>query len=367
MASTSSSRTFADSDADFIRDVYIALLDREPDAFVQKTLLDALSDGQFDRRHVIRQIIESQEYSKRYHSVGAEFLEPHGCTREEAKEVFGHFTRYDGPGRPGYVTNFMGGVSETAVSNLLTGLSGCVEGFPFPGNFHGETLEWIGTLRAALESRDVFAMIELGAGWGPWCVIGAMAAKQKGITNVRVVGIEADAGHVDFMRRNFVANGLTCDEVEVLHGAIGIESGTAHFPTARNADQVYGGAAAYSDDDREAGPFADFMRGSSGLVEAVEPVPCFALSDLLNKFAHIDLVHCDIQGTELDLIPRAIDVLTAKVKRLIVGTHSFQIDRTLSGVMGSRGWICEGMSACTMQSGRCTRDGMQVWVNPNLR
>lgn len=367
LVGTSLSTSTVYTDVEFLHDVYVALLGRSPDEVGKNTYLDGLSNGQISRQDILRQVMASEEYSNHYRSTSAGLEEPLGCSRDEAEAVFGQFAKYEGPGRAGYVTNFMGGVSEVAVSHLLDGASGVVEGYPIPGNFHGETLEWIGTLRAALASGDTFTMIELGAGWGPWCVIGAMAAKQKGVPHVRVIGIEADAGHVDFMRRNFTANGLAPSEAEVLHGAIGLENGTAYFPQARSADQVYGGAAAFSDDDKESGPFAAFMRGNSDLVETVE-VPCFALSDQLNKFDVVDLVHCDIQGAEFDLIPQSVGPLTAKVKRLIVGTHSFEIDRKLSEVMGAWGWVCEGVSACKMRGSpggpRLVADGMQVWRNP---
>jgi hypothetical protein len=37
-------------------------------------------------------------------------------------------------------------------------------------------------------------MLELGAGWAPWCVIGYLAAKQRGVGNIKLVAVEADAG-----------------------------------------------------------------------------------------------------------------------------------------------------------------------------
>jgi len=373
LASANSRWITSDTDNAFIRDVYVSVLGREPDPVGQKTFLDGFASGQLSRQDMLLQMLVSEEFAVRHNRTRPAQQtpeDPNGCTRQEAMEVFAQFTRYQGPGRPGYVTNFLGNVSELAIFNLLGNASGLVEEYPIPGNFHGETLEWIGTLRAALDARDSFSMIELGAGWGPWCVIGAMAAKQKGIGRVRVIGIEADIGHVEFMRRNFVANGITEAEGELLHGAIGIENGIAYFPKARSADQVYGGAAAYSDTDKDSGPFAEFMRGNSGLVETVEAVPCFALLDQLDKFAQVDLVHCDIQGAELELIPHAIGQLTAKVRRLIVGTHSFKIDRHLAEVMGGQGWTCEGVSACKMQGAvggaLLVCDGMQVWHNPKF-
>ena len=370
MSLTTSSDPAASQDASFVHDVYRVLLGREPDEAGLRTYLGELGSGRLNRQGVLNEFMWSGEFAGRYRSLTSGVREPDGCTRAEAMEVFRRFPRYTGPGRPGYITNAFGGLSEVAVSARLANDGGRVEDYPIPGNFHGEALEWVGTLRAALDSQDSFAMIELGAGWGPWCVIGAMAAKQRGVRTVRVLGIEADVGHVAFMQRNFVANGLTPDEGAVLHGAIGIDNGTAFFPRAKSAAQVYGGAAAYTNQDRETGPFAAFMSSSSDMIEDVEAVPCHALADQLSKFETLDLLHCDIQGAEGDLLPATIDLLDARVRRLVVGTHSFAIDRGLAAVMGGHGWICEGISACQMsasgEAAQLVDDGMQVWRNPRL-
>jgi hypothetical protein len=32
--------------------------------------------------------------------------------------------------------------------------------------------------------------LKLGAGWAPWCVIAHLAAKQRGVANIKVIGVE---------------------------------------------------------------------------------------------------------------------------------------------------------------------------------
>jgi hypothetical protein len=39
---------------------------------------------------------------------------------------------------------------------------------PIPGDFHAETIEWIGVLKAVKAAGQRFAVLELGAGFGTW-------------------------------------------------------------------------------------------------------------------------------------------------------------------------------------------------------
>ncbi len=89
-------------------------------------------------------------------------------------------------------------------------------------------------------------MLELGAGWAPWCVIGYMAAKHLGIEKIKVIGVEGDGGHMDFIRETFAVNGIGPDVGEAIHGVVGASDGEAFFPKASDASRVYGGAAAFS-------------------------------------------------------------------------------------------------------------------------
>jgi hypothetical protein len=47
----------------------------------------------------------------------------------------------------------------------------------------------------------------------------------------------------------------------------------------------------------------------------------------MQEHSQINLVHCDMQGSEYQVLKEAMAVLSAKVKRVVVGSHSFEIDR----------------------------------------
>jgi hypothetical protein len=100
-------------------------------------------------------------------------------------------------------------------------------------------------------------------------------------------------------------------------------------------------------------------------------VPVQTLSPMLERFEVIDLVDFDVQGAELDVIAESTAALTARVRRLHIGTHSRKIDANLPRILAPAGWRC-------LQSYPCLRwnrtpygwlyfnDGVQSWVNPRL-
>ena len=182
-----------------------------------------------------------------------------------------------------------------------------------------------------------------------------------------MIAVEGDSGHVTFIRESFATNELGIDVGKIVHGAIGINDGQALFPKANNASCVYGGVAAFSDEEQHTGAFADFTANHSTLIEKVERVPSYSLTSLMQDFAHVDLIHCDIQGGEGDFFANTIDLVSAKVKRIIVGTHSFKVERHLACLFAKNDWDLEGIDACEMreESGRSitVHDGVQVWRN----
>ena len=178
-------------------------------------------------------------------------------------------------------------------------------------------------------------------------------------------------GHIDFIRETFAANGIGPDVGESIHGVVGLTDGEAFFPKASDASRVYGGVPALSESDKAIGAFADFSASQSSLVETVEQLPCFSLATLTREFGQIDLIHCDIQGGEANLFANVIDLVSAKVKHIVVGTHSFEIDRQLASLFPKNGWGLEGFDGCRMreQGGKSfvVHDGVQVWKNTRLR
>lgn len=239
---------------------------------------------------------------------------------------------------------------------------------PIPRNFHAETLEWVAVMRAVVEAKKTFTMIELGAGWAPWCSIGYIASEMKGLQPA-VMAVEGDLGHIEFINESFSLNGQDPSRCQIVHGVVGAEDGRAAFPQLKKASHGYGGAARFGDESNSY--FDSFMDGERENIADVQELDCFSLKTLIGKMGGAcDLVHCDIQGAEREVIPASIDALTESVKRVMIGTHSFDIDRQLISLFPQHGWICEGAEATRMTTAGgalcIMADGTQVWRNGRL-
>jgi hypothetical protein len=326
-----------------IEGIYMGLFNREPDSSGARTfrhfLQDGLQNGTLKIAEMVRSCIGSPEFSA---IRPVEAHEPIGIIATEAEAVFGSFVKYQNPGRSGYVTNFLGGITDVRFSSGIETLAGLVEGYPLSGNFHGGLMEWVGTLKSVLDANGAFRMLELGAGWAPWCAIAYLAAVQRGISDIQVIGVEGDVGHVGFIEEHFAANGLPPDTYSIIRGVVAVTDGEALFPKARDPSGVYGGAPGFSPNDDEQDPFNFFMKDHRQLVDQVERVSAFSLASLMAGLPVVDLVHCDIQGGELGLFTGAMDLISRKVKRFIIGTHSRQIDRGLLGLFASMAGSSKG-------------------------
>lgn len=256
--------------------------------------------------------------------------------------------------------NFVG--AETRLSFLPESLAwkgGRVEGPADPG-LHG-LAEWVGSLRSVLEAKDRLVVVELGAGWAPWLVSCALAARSRGIEDIRLIGVEGSAEHHRFMRQHFEDNGLDPDAHALHHAVVGVEDGVAYFPRLVDATADYGANAVFAanetKDAAERGP--------------LEAVTSISLARLLAEAGRVDLMHMDIQGHEGALLTAAFDAVDAHVHRAIVGTHSRAIDATLLELFSSRGWVMEHEQPArviqrTDGGLHFPADGEQVWLNPKV-
>jgi hypothetical protein len=93
------------------------------------------------------------------------------------------------------------------------------------------------------------------------------------------------------------------------------------------------------------------------------------LSALLEPYDEIDIIDFDLQGAEAEAIAEALPLLTAKVRRLHIGTHGHDIEATLRDILPKAGWVCLRDFPChgrheTPFGPSDFVDGVQSWVNP---
>jgi hypothetical protein len=104
------------------------------------------------------------------------------------------------------------------------------------------------------------------------------------------------------------------------------------------------------------------------------PVEVIPMLDLVVKEPCWDLIHIDVQGDEVDICRSCLDDLNARVRWIVVGTHSRKLDGDFLDLMGSAGWILEHEKPTKFNfvpnykklEAMTTLDGTQVWRNPRL-
>ncbi len=266
----------------------------------------------------------------------------------------------------GYVRNFLGVlVDHRILPTVLGPRGGQVEAIPIPANWHADIAEWAAALRAVDLARDSFTVIELGCGWGCWMNNTGAAARRAGL-EVRLVGIEGDAGHVAFARETCAANGFAPAQVTLHHGVAAGQSGTALFPR-----QQRGGGEWNLQPNLDA---TDEQRRAASRTGSDDALPMIPLAELAASLPRIDLLHVDIQGGEAALIAECLPTLDEKVAYLVVGTHSRQIEGSLFDTLLRSGWQLEierpAILSIKPLAGTSNLsvavDGVQGWRNPRL-
>jgi FkbM family methyltransferase len=291
---------------------------------------------------------------------------------EADRAIFDLFPIADPEPRPGFVTNFLGVRTRVDFVHVFHRHDGRVYGVPLPlhDGYFAETVEYIGLLKSVATARDRFTALELGAGWGPWLVAGAAAARVRGIGRIRLHGVEADPDHFASMLVHFRDNGLDPAEHRLDNAAVGVEDGWVRWPKLADATGEWSVRPLEREDAAGAGG-TDYL--GREFREHLD-VRVLSIRDILRREDVWDLVQIDVQGTETEVCSAAADLLDERVRWLIIGTHSRKIEGDLVALFFQRGWVLENETtaqsrfaphAPTLEA-MTYHDGTQVWRNPRV-
>jgi FkbM family methyltransferase len=226
--------------------------------------------------------------------------------------------------------------------------------------------DWLILLEAVAEAKHGFVMAALGAGWGRWLVAGAFAARRLGGIPYRLIGVEAEPTHFQWMLEHFRDNHIDPAEHDLIEAAASGHSGHAWFYFGK-PDSWYG-QSIISD---EALNKRSSLQETSYNGERAKLVRTVDIEELTTKYARIDYLHMDVQGAELDFLASNPAVLNRKVKRLLVGTHSNEIEAGLRQLFSKLNWdnqydVPLNGKVQVNDSLITVGDGVQVWINRQL-
>jgi len=235
-----------------------------------------------------------------------------------------------------------------------------VEPPPIPANWHADIAEFGSALRAVDLAEKDFSIIELGCGWGCWLNITGVVAKRKGL-KVNLIGVEGDKGHLEFALESLEDNNFDKSEYTIHRGIASSRSGTALFPIQTEAGESWGLEPVFDASSKLTEKFL-----SDGSYEVLNQI---SLDDVAGNRSRIDLLHIDIQGGEIPLLPDSIDFLNKKVAMILIGTHSRPIEGKLFDLFSVKGWVLEVERPAELSIGKKIEtivDGVQLWRNPHL-
>lgn len=242
-----------------------------------------------------------------------------------------------------------------------------------------EYFEWIDLLISVWQAKETFTMVELGAGYGRWGISGLMAAADRDLRS-QIAFVEPEPRHCEWLDeavdRHFgdprnegfaevyeraIAYGRESVPFLVRQGDMNETNWFGQYvPTIEDGettDRIYHGCTVFRSRSQ---PECEYI--------SIEPI---TLASVLDRFGRVDLIDMDLQGMERDLVEHEMEVLTAKVHKVHIGTHSGLAEGYIRERFLSAGWF----NIWDFSSGKMTntpygpidfQDGVQTWENPNV-
>ena len=280
----------------------------------------------------------------------------------DLSEIILRHVRKDLQPAAGYLTNAFGIKIDPKHFPSIEISMGVVEPPPIPSNWHADIAEFGSALRAVELAHETFTIIELGCGWGTWlniCGIVAKSMKKK----IRLIGVEGDKEHIRFAKEALRTNGFFHDEFEIHHGIIASKAGMGLFPKQKLGGENWGLEALLDVSKCE----KDKMLKSDNYFE----LKLLSLESLISDRASsvVDILHVDIQGSELTLLSDSIRLLSNTVRTCLIGTHSRQIEGGLLDLFLRAGWVLEVERPAVIEVGinvKTLVDGVQFWRNKHI-
>lgn len=275
--------------------------------------------------------------------------------------IFKCFERWSGKTDGLYLRDFLGSKTDPKVK---TPWKAQPEGIIKPNypvvNEH--YYDWLVVLSSVLAAKEQFTMIELGAGYAPWLIRAAYALKQKKPDiPFLLVGVEGDKTHYQWMLEHFLNNDISPKEHILIEALVSNSDGTALFPKIFDPSVNYGASLVLDQYSSQ--------KSREGFIET----KTISLKTILSKISGaIDLIHMDIQGEEEKIITSDINLLSQRVRHILIATHrSNTLHENVRHIMKENGWIprynFDRDSKWDTEWGNIHfYDGFQYWINPYL-
>jgi hypothetical protein len=274
--------------------------------------------------------------------------------------------------QPDAVTDYFGAVTPVACAPYLTTRAGSkVDTPPIPDDtLRAGFIEYAALVDSVrFSNSQSYQMCEIGASYAPFTALAGVLALRKGVKQIVLCPTEASPSGEAAINRNLASNDLLGKanvRVNINIAAAASSRQQLFFP---DIDCTVDNGGATSEADT-----AIDVRGAAVRHVEVTGLPLDVLLSACSTEHSVDLVHMDIQGGEETVIPDSIGLLNTRVQRLMVATHSREIEAILLNVLHRNGWMLMAEEPVVFTyrqdlksyTGMTTKDGAQYWVNSRV-
>jgi FkbM family methyltransferase len=218
--------------------------------------------------------------------------------------------------------------------------------------------------------RKHINLIELGAGWGEWCL--ALA----GIINFRLIphniksykylAVEGVPSYCGYIHKHFIAQGLPDN---VLNAAVSDEIGKCRFNMFAGKDTYYCQGMTFKGNFGGSKLKTAILALYYLLKSKTVVVPMVTVDYLMKKydFGRVDIIHCDVQGVEDKVIRGTIEsIKQGKIDYWIVGTHHKKLNKRVNEMLSPWYELLVDTEPGKERKMKFTQDGIQLYKRRGL-
>lgn len=183
-------------------------------------------------------------------------------------------------------------------------------------------------------------MLELGAGWGEWCLAlaGVIDYRVIPVTPVsyRCLAIEGEPTHSQWTKEHFEIqniNGI------VVHGAVSNKNGRCRFDAYPDPDSSYGQNITFALSPRRFTVAQTIRALYRFIMKRTIKIPMYTVDYLIQTygFDHVDIIDMDVQGAEYKVaLGAAESIKNDLIDYLLIETHHRKLNDALRRLLSPK-------------------------------
>ena len=167
------------------------------------------------------------------------------------------------------------------------------------------------------KKKKNLSILDLGSGWGKWSILNSKISSIFNNVNYKFTNVEALKKRKNQLKKVLKLNKFEKKNIININQPIDISAKKVNFYNGKTHEWF---GQSITINDHKINKIKNFFNRILNKNNILYNLNTITLENIINDEI-IDLCLMDIQGLELDLIDKNIDLIKKKIKYLIIGTH----------------------------------------------